>query len=310
MKPILQVEHLVKQYPKRAQPAVTDVSFSVEPGEFFVLLGPQGAGKSTIIAILATLLAKSRGQVTIAGRDLDQQAAAIRQEIGVVGSSARLDGNLTAEENIRQHVCRHELYPYAPHYRLMPTHYRRRIEELTTVVGLDCDLFKPVQSFSSVMQYKLAIIRSLMHDPLLLFLDEPSADLDPVSRRHLWRYLREIQRSKGITLFVATCEFEEAEEADHFCIIHQGQVVLDATPHQMQRRLLAQNNLGAAARAKLKPEWPDKSIGFDSALAFTSRTLATSTQTLAVGGATSVTRQQGDMPSLEDAYARLVSENR
>jgi len=246
MKPILQVEHLVKQYPKCAQPAVADVSFSVEPGEFFALFGPQGAGKSTIIAILATLLAKSSGQVTIAGYDLDQHAAAIRQEIGVVCLATRLAGNLTAEENIRQHVCLHELYPYYPHYRLMPSPYRRRIEELTAVVGLDGDLFKPVQSFSSAMQYKLAIIRSLMHDPLLLFLDEPNADLDSVSRCHLWRYLREMQRSKGITILVATQELEAAEEADHLCIIDHGQVVLDATPHQMQRHVLEHGRLDTA----------------------------------------------------------------
>lgn len=305
MKPILQVEHLVKQYPKCTQPTVADVSFSVEPGEFFALLGPQGAGKSTIIAILATLLAKSSGQVTIAGYDLDRQAAAIRQEIGVVCLATRLDGNLTAEENIRQHVCRHELYSYYPHYRLMPAPYRRRIEELATVVGLDGDLFKPVQNFSSAMQYKLAIIRSLMHDPLLLFLDEPTADLDPVSRRHLWRYLREMQRSKGITILVSTQEIEEAEEADHLCIIHHGQVVLDATPHQMQRRFLEHGRLETAAHANLKAEWPGKGVTFGSAMARTIRHPAAPAQE-----ATSAAEwQQGYPPSLEDAYTHLIGES-
>lgn len=227
MKPILQVEHLVKQYDESAPPVIDDISFCVEPGELCVCLGPQGVGKSTLMAILATTLTKTRGRVRIAGCDLDQQTEAIREEIGVVWQKPDLNLTLTAEENIRLHVCRHGLYPYAAQYCLMPTLYRRRIEELTAVVGLDCDLFQPVKTFSRPKQRKLELIRGLLHDPLLLLLDEPTADLDAQSRRDFWRYLRKLQRVKGVTIFLTTQEAEEAEEADHICILPRDRLGLE-----------------------------------------------------------------------------------
>lgn len=232
MRPLLHVEHLVKQYPKSTQPAIVDVSFRVDAGEWFALYGPSSAGKSTILAILATLLAKSRGRVTIAGCDLDQQAAAIRQEIGVVGSAMPLDLTLTAEENLRLHVCRHELYAYHHHYRQMAACYRQRIAALAT--ELACDLFQPVACFSPFLQRKLAIACSLLHDPLLLLLDEPTAGLDLQSRSALWRYLRTMRQRKGFTLVLATANLAETSEADRVGLLQHGELLFEAKSHLMR----------------------------------------------------------------------------
>ena len=232
MRPLLHVEHLVKQYPMSSQPALVDVSFSVAAGESFALYGRSGAGKSTLLAILATLSTKSRGSVTIAGCDLDQQAAAIRQEIGVVGPAMPLDLTLTAEENLRLHVCRHELYAYHDDYRQMAAHYRQRIAALAT--ELACDLFQPVACFSLFLQRKLAIARSLLHDPLLLLLDEPTAGLDPQSRRALWHDLHTMRQRKGFTLVLATANLAETSEADRVGLLQHGELLFEAKSHLMR----------------------------------------------------------------------------
>lgn len=232
MRPLLHVEHLVKQYTKSSQPALVDVSFSVAAGESFALYGRSGAGKSTLLAILATLSTKSRGRVTIAGCDLDQQAAAIRQEVGIVGPSLPLDLTLTAEENLRLHVCRQQLYTYHNHYQQMATAYRQRIAALAT--ELECDLFQPVACLSLLLQRKLAIARSLLHDPLLLLLDEPTAGLDPQSRRALWRYLHTTRRRKGLTLVLATANLAETSEADRVGLLQHGELLFEAKSHLMR----------------------------------------------------------------------------
>lgn len=232
MRPLLHVEHLVKQYPKNGQPALVDVSFSVTAGESFALYGRSGAGKSTLLAILAALLPKSYGRVTIAGCDLDQQAPAIRQEVGVVGPAMPLDLTLTAEENLRLHVCRHELYVYHDHYQQMPAHYRQRIAILAT--ELACDLFQPVACFSPLMQRKLAITRSLLHDPLLVLLDEPTAGLDPQSRRFFWRYVHALRRRKGFTLVLATANLAETGEADRVGLLQHGELLFEAKSQLMR----------------------------------------------------------------------------
>lgn len=232
MRPLLHVEHLVKQYPKNSRPAIAGVSFSVAAGESLALYGQSGAGKSTLLAILATLLPKNRGRVSIAGCDLDQQTAAVRQEVGFVGPAMALDLTLTAEENLRLHVGRQQLYAYHDHYRQMATCYRQRIAALAT--ELECDLFQPVACFSPLMQRKLAIARSLLHDPLLLLLDEPTAGLDLQSRRALWRYLHAMRRRKGVTLVLATANLAETSEADRVGLLQHGELLFEAKSHVMR----------------------------------------------------------------------------
>ena len=238
MDPIISVQHLTKRYKKSHAPAVDDISFDVRPGELFAFLGPNGAGKTTTISILTTTLAKTSGTVTIAGHDLDREATAVRQSIGIIFQNPSLDLHLSGEENIRLHVALYGIYGYRPLYRLMPADYRRRIERLAEVVGLDDVLFKPLKSYSGGMKRKLEIIRSLMHRPQILFLDEPTSGLDPVSRNGLWTYLREVRNEDATTVFLTTHYLEEAEEADRVCVIDHGQIAIIGTPNEMKRQLL------------------------------------------------------------------------
>jgi ABC-2 type transport system ATP-binding protein len=235
--PILEVNHLIKRYNKSDKNAVDDISFSVNEGEFFAFLGPNGAGKTTTISILTTTLAKTGGTVKVAGFDLDSQAKEVRRNIGIIFQNPSLDLNLTAEENIRLHVCLYGLYTYRPLYRQMPSLYQKQITELAEVLELKDNMFKPLKTFSGGMKRKLEIIRSLMHKPRLLFLDEPTQGLDPVSRKSLWEYLQQVHRAQNTSIFLTTHNLEEAEDADRVGIINQGRLIFLDAPDGLKKRL-------------------------------------------------------------------------
>jgi ABC-2 type transport system ATP-binding protein len=243
MDPIIRIDHLTKRYRKSQTPAVDDISFDVGEGELFAFLGPNGAGKTTTISILTTTLAKTSGTVTVAGHDLDREATAVRQSIGIIFQNPSLDLHLSGEENIRLHVALYGIYGYRPLYRLMPAEYRERIERLASLVGLEDVLFKPLKTYSGGMKRKLEIIRSLMHRPRILFLDEPTSGLDPVSRHSLWRYLREVRNEDGTTVFLTTHYLEEAEEADRVCVVDHGRIAIIGTPDELKRQLLERSIL-------------------------------------------------------------------
>lgn len=232
---IIEVKNLVKRYKKSKVNAVDDVSFYVEEGAFFSLLGPNGAGKTTAISILTTLLSKTSGEATIAGHDIEKEPEKVRGEIGVIFQNPSLDINLTAEENIRFHANLYNLYTYKPSFSLMVSKYQKSVMNLAKVVGLKKDIFKPVKTLSGGMKRKLEIIRSLMHSPKVLFLDEPTTGLDPLSRRNLWQYLKEIRRKTKTTIFLTTHYLEEAEGSDYVCIIDNGRVVAKGTPEEIKK---------------------------------------------------------------------------
>ncbi|MDQ6695639.1 MAG: ATP-binding cassette domain-containing protein, partial [Chloroflexota bacterium] len=202
--PIIEVNDLVKRYRKADANAVDGVSFSVEQGELFTLLGPNGAGKTTTISILTTTLAPTSGSVTIAGHDVVSDAGAVRRNVGIIFQNPSLDVNLTAEENVRFHAILYGLYPFRPFYALMPRAYREQVRDLAAVLGIEGDLFKPVKTFSGGMKRKLEIVRSLIHRPSILFLDEPTIGLDPASRRSLWEYIRWVRKEHNTTVFLTT----------------------------------------------------------------------------------------------------------
>lgn len=306
--PIIQIEHLVKQYRNTPQPAVNDISFSVEPGEFFAFLGPNGAGKTTTISILTTTLAKTSGRVSIAGYDLDRQMQQIRQRIGIIFQKPSLDLNLTAEENIRLHVCIQGMYAYRPLYRMMPAAYRRRIEELAAVVGLGDDLFKPLKTFSGGMQRKLEIVRSLMHNPAILFLDEPTSGLDALSRNNLWQYLQEVRRAQATTIFLTTHYIEEAEDADHVCMVNHGKIAMLATPQQMKQHLLNRYLLiDADDHARLEAELTGRGIAYSANGAGLKIPFGDATpQALIAQLETPLSLLKVHEPSLEEAYVSLI----
>lgn len=308
--PIIEVEHLIKQYRNATNPSVDDISFKVQPGEFFAFLGPNGAGKTTTISILTTTLAKTSGQVTIAGYDLDHQIQEIREKIGVIFQKPSLDVGLTAEENIRLHVCIQGIYAYKPFYRMMPLEYRQRIEELASVVGLESNLFKPMKTFSGGMQRKLEIIRSLMHQPAILFLDEPTTGLDAVSRNSLWHYLLEMCRTTSTTIFLTTHYIEEAENADHVCLINHGKIVLHATPQEMKQRLMDRYVLvDAPERVQLQAELGESGIDFyANGAGFKIPFAGATAQSLIARLNTPLSVLEIHEPSLEEAYVNLIGD--
>jgi ABC-2 type transport system ATP-binding protein len=239
---VICVENLTKRYRNAGTPAVDNISFSVGKGEFFAFLGQNGAGKTTTISILTTTLAKTSGGVTIAGYDLDREARQVRNHIGIIFQKPSIDFDLSAEENIRLHACMYGLYGYRPFFRWMPRAYRDRVLELAKVMGIEDKLRKPLKTFSGGMQRKIEIIRSLIHDPDVLFLDEPTQGLDPVSRRDLWEYINERRKEKGTTVFLTTHYIDEAENVDTICLIRKGKIVFSGTPGELKKSLESESD--------------------------------------------------------------------
>ena len=240
MSAAISVSGLVKQYDRAREPAVKGVSFDVNEGEFFAFLGPNGAGKTTTISILTTTLSKTAGSVLIAGHDVEREAQRVREEVGIIFQQPSLDPQLSAEENIRFHACLYGMFAYRPSFRLMPAAYRERVTELAQIVGIEDALFKPIKKLSGGMQRKLEIIRSLIHTPKILFLDEPTQGLDAISRRSLWEYINTVRREHGTTVFLTTHYIDEAEHVDKVCIINHGKIAISGTPEEMKASLLRQ----------------------------------------------------------------------
>ncbi len=235
---VIEVSNLVKRYKKATTHAVDDISFSVPEGEFFAFLGPNGAGKTTTISILTTTLAKTSGIVKLAGYDIDTQQDQVRSNIGVIFQNPSLDLNLSAEENVRFHTVLYKLYNFRPTYNMMPQKYKDTVMELSEVLDLKSEIFKPIKTFSGGMKRKLEIMRTLIHRPKILFLDEPTSGLDPLSRRNLWEYLINIKKKENTTIFLTTHYLEEAEGADRVCVINHGKVVITDTLSSIKNRIV------------------------------------------------------------------------
>lgn len=256
---VIRVENLIKRYKGADKNAVDGVSFSVDEGEFFAFLGPNGAGKTTTISILTTTLSKSSGKVSIAGFDIVKQSKEIREQIGVIFQKPSLDLNLTAEENIRLHASLYNLYSFKPLYSLMPNEYKHKLNELSEVLDIKEDMFKPLKTFSGGMKRKMEIIRSLMHNPRVLFLDEPTTGLDPKSRRELWRYLNRTIEENKTTVFLTTHYLDEAEDADDVCVVNNGKIVAEGSPKELKAQMI-RNFIDVKGEddTKLKKELEDK----------------------------------------------------
>ena len=251
----VEVAHLVKRYRGACGNAVDDISFDVPPGQLFCLLGPNGAGKTTTVSILHTTLAPTSGRVRIAGRDLASQQAQVRRELGVVFQQPSLDLNLTAEENIRLHAVLYGLYPWRPSYRLMPAGYRLEVRQMADVLEISGSLRRRVRTLSGGQRRRLEIVRALLHRPRVLFLDEPTAGLDPASRRDVWTYLRQERARSGSTVVLTTHYLEEAEAADSVCVLAGGKIIERGSPAEVKKRQLSPELiLDATDRAGLRRE--------------------------------------------------------
>jgi ABC-2 type transport system ATP-binding protein len=208
--------------------AVRGVSFEVESGEAFGFLGPNGAGKTTTINMLCTLVKPTGGSASVAGYDVVRQRDDVRRHIGLVFQDPTLDGYLSAEQNLRLHA---ELY--GVERALIPARMRQVLE----MVGLWERRSGQVLTFSGGMRRRLEIARGLMHSPRVLFLDEPTIGLDPQTRRSIWSYIRQLQESEDITIFMTTHYMDEAEFCDRIAIMDQGEIVALDTPEALKAQV-------------------------------------------------------------------------
>src|SRR5437867_3967211 len=203
---VVTVENLCYDYPPsrrggRRRPALRDVSFSVESGEVFGLLGPNGGGKTTLFRILSTLNLPTSGRVLIFQRDVHTQAQEIRRRIGVVFQSPSLDKKLTVAENLM-----HQGHLYGLH----GADLRTRIRAMLDRMGIEERAGDLVEILSGGMCRRVELAKTLLHRPALLILDEPSVGLDPGARRDFWDYLKLIQKTDGVTVLLTTHLMEEA----------------------------------------------------------------------------------------------------
>jgi len=219
------VRGLTKRY--RETLAVDDVSFDVPAGSVFAFLGTNGAGKSTTIGCLTTVLPFEAGELAVAGRDVLRDGDAVRRSIGVVFQDSVLDGALTVRENLATRAR-----PYAT----TAAQIRDRIEVLSTLVELDEFIDRRYGRLSGGQRRRVDIARALVHDPVILFLDEPTTGLDPASRALVWRTIHELRERTGLTVFLTTHYMEETEEADRVCIIDHGRVIADGTPAELRAK--------------------------------------------------------------------------
>jgi len=222
-RPIVEVAHLERRF--GAMEAVRDVSFQVSPGEVFGFLGPNGAGKTTTINILCTLLTPTAGTATINGFDVVAEANKVRGSIGLVFQQPTLDESLTAKQNMLFHA-------YA--YGMPAEEHKRQIPRLLTMVELWERRKDRVRDFSGGMRRRLEIARGLLHQPKVLFLDEPTLGLDPQTRRRIWEYLGELRERQDLTIFLTTHYMDEAENCDRVAVIDHGRIVALDTPDRLK----------------------------------------------------------------------------
>lgn len=302
------VEGLVKRYRRSLGNAVDGISFTVAPGEFFALLGPNGAGKTTTISVLTTTLAPTAGRIRIAGYDVVRAAATVRSRVGIIFQNPSLDHNLTGEENIRLHAILYGLFPYRPRYQLMPADYRRRVSELAALLRIEREIFQPIRRLSGGQVRKLEIVRSLLHRPQVLFLDEPTRGLDAASRRDLWQYLRGVQ-AQGTTVFLTTHYLEEAETADRVCVINRGRVVAEASPAALKAQISGEALLiDTQDREALRAELIRLGIPFSEAMYVRIPLDGRTAHQVLKAIETPLTMVRTAAPTLEEAYLALVAQ--
>ncbi len=218
--PILSTHDLTRRFGSLV--AVDRLNIAVEAGEVFGLLGPNGAGKTTAIKMLTTLLPPSSGEAEIAGRDIVHQAADVRRLIGYVPQLLSADGALTGYEN---------LLIFAKLYDLPRAEREARVRAALKTVGLEEAADKIVRTYSGGMIRRLEIAQSMLHQPRVLFLDEPTIGLDPLARKTVWERIEQLRDQFGTTIFLTTHYMEEADMlCDRVAIMHMGKVVTVGTP--------------------------------------------------------------------------------
>jgi len=246
---VISVEGLVEVYSDGTK-AVDGISFQVNEGEFFGFLGPNGAGKSTTIKVLTTLLKKTAGKVSVAGFNIEKDADKIRKVIGVQSQETVIDQDLTGRENMMLQGHLHQMGGEA---------LRKRVDELLNLVGIADVADRRAGHYSGGMKKRMDLASALVHEPKLLFLDEPTTGLDPQSRAAIWEYLSKLNKEERITIFLTTQYMEEADKlCERLFIIDQGKVVASGTPESLKREVGADSitmtleDGGASSETKAK----------------------------------------------------------
>ena len=207
--------------------AVAGISLDVEPGEIYGFLGPNGAGKSTTVKMLCTLLRPTSGVATVAGFDVVQQAGQVRLRIGVTLQDSSIDGKQTGREML-------ELQGQL--YGLSSNNTARRMDDVIGLVDIGSAIDDRVESYSGGMKRRLDLAMSLIHQPQVLFLDEPTTGLDPASRSAVWAEVRRLNDENDMTIFLTTQYLEEADElADRVGIISDGRIEAEGTPAALKQ---------------------------------------------------------------------------
>ncbi len=228
MQHAIEATDLVKTYPKEVR-ALDGLSFAVQPGTVFALLGPNGAGKSTAVKILTTLTQPDSGSASVAGIDVVVAPDRVRHTIGVVSQGSGVDIQATGRENLRLQ---------GQIYGMRGSALEQRIDELLTRFGLSDAADRIARGYSGGMQRRLDIAMALVHDPQVLFLDEPTTGLDPEVRADMWEAIGTLSREQGKTVLLTTHYLEEADQlAATVAIVERGRIVAQGSPDALKREL-------------------------------------------------------------------------
>lgn len=225
MADIIEIKNLRKNYGDIK--AIDDISFSVKEGSLFAFLGVNGAGKSTTIKILCSILKKDSGQILIGGMDLDHDADKIKSLLGVVFQDSVLDSFLSVKENLSIR---------AGFYGLSKEEWKSKLAEIVELLDLKKILNRPIKNLSGGQRRRVDIARSLINSPKILILDEPTTGLDPQTRVKIWDIIEKLRKKNKMTVFLTTHYMEEANRANMVVMIDKGKIVAHDTPHKLKMK--------------------------------------------------------------------------
>jgi len=223
---VIQVQNLTHRYGDRV--ALSNVSFEVNKGEIFGLLGPNGGGKSTLFRILSTMMVPTGGKASVAGLDLARDADRVRRHVGVVFQTQSLDKALTVEENLRAQGHLHGLSGAT---------LRERMAGAMERLGLTDRRRDRVETLSGGLRRRVEIAKALLHRPQVLLMDEASTGLDPAARRDVTRHVESLRRNDGVTILLTTHILEEADRCDRLVLLHKGSIVAQGSPTELRSRI-------------------------------------------------------------------------